>query len=88
MIATLLALLKARWALMKTRRLAIAVEKGRVGAMRAQAWGLVSSMIVNRDGGGSDSHCQRANFFPLVRTMIRAYHRISCCSGRSHRHCP
>ena len=37
MIATLLLLLKARWALMKTSRLAIAAERGRVGARRAQA---------------------------------------------------
>lgn len=54
MIATLLLLLKARWALMKTRRLARAAERGRVGARRAQAWGLVSRIIVSREGGGSE----------------------------------
>lgn len=52
-MATLFALLNARCALMKTRRLAMAVERGRVGARRAQAWGFVSSIIVKRDGGGS-----------------------------------
>lgn len=54
-MATLLALLKARWALMKTRRLAIAAEKEIVGARRAQAWGFVSRIIVKREGGGSVS---------------------------------
>ena len=38
---------------MKTRRLAIALESGRVSARRAQAWGFVSRMMVKRDGGGS-----------------------------------
>ena len=38
---------------MKTRRLAIAAERGRVGERRAQAWGFVSRIIVKRDGGGS-----------------------------------
>lgn len=54
MMATLLLLLKARWALMKTRRLAIAAERGRVGARRAQAWGFVSRIMVKREGGGSE----------------------------------
>jgi hypothetical protein len=36
-MATLFALLKARWASMKTERLAMAEEKGRVGERRAQA---------------------------------------------------
>lgn len=53
MIATLLALLKARWAPMKTRRLAMAEEKERVGARSAHAWGFVSRIIVKREGGGS-----------------------------------
>ena len=35
-MATLLALLKAKWAFMKTRRLAMAAESGRVGVRRAQ----------------------------------------------------
>lgn len=52
-MATLLALLKARWAFMKTRRLAMAAERGRVGARRAQALGFVSRIIVRREGGGS-----------------------------------
>ena len=38
---------------MKTRRLAIALERGRVSARRAQAEGFVSRMMVKRDGGGS-----------------------------------
>lgn len=54
MMATLLLLLKARWALMKTRRLAMAAERGRVGARRAQAWGFVSRIMVKREGGGSE----------------------------------
>lgn len=37
MIAIRLALLKARWAFMKTRRLAMAEERGRVGWRRVQA---------------------------------------------------
>ena len=53
-MATLLALLKARWASMKTRRLAIAAEKGKVEERRAQAWGFVSRITVRRDGGGSE----------------------------------
>ena len=38
---------------MKTRRLAMAVDRGRIGARRAQAWGFVSRMIVKREAGGS-----------------------------------
>ena len=38
---------------MKTRRLAMEAECGRMGARRAQACGFVSSIIVKRDGGGS-----------------------------------
>ena len=32
----------------------MAEERGRVGARRAQACGFVSSMIVKREGGGSE----------------------------------
>lgn len=39
---------------MKTRRLAIALEKGRVSERRAQALGFVSRMIVRSEGGGSN----------------------------------
>ena len=39
---------------MKTRRLAMAAERGRVGARRAQAWGFVSRIMVSREGGGSE----------------------------------
>ena len=38
---------------MKTRRFATAFERGRVSARRAQAWGFVSRIMVNSDGGGS-----------------------------------
>ena len=38
---------------MKTRRLEIAAERGRVGDRSAQAWGFVSRIMVRRDGGGS-----------------------------------
>ena len=39
---------------MKTRRFAIAFESGRVSERRAHAWGLVSRIMVRRDGGGSE----------------------------------
>lgn len=38
---------------MKTRMFAMAFERGRVSERSAQAWGLVSRMMVSRDGGGS-----------------------------------
>lgn len=38
---------------MKTRMLAMAVERGRVGDRSAQAWGFVSRMMVRREGGRS-----------------------------------
>ena len=38
---------------MKTRRLAIALERGRVSARRAQALGFVSMIMARRDGGAS-----------------------------------
>ena len=38
---------------MNTRRLAIALESGRVFDRRAQAFGFVSRIIVRREGGGS-----------------------------------
>lgn len=53
-MATSFAWLKARWAFMKTRRLASAFESGRVAARRAQALGFVSRIIVRREGGGSE----------------------------------
>lgn len=53
MIATLLLLLKARCALMKTSMLAMAAERGRVSRRRYQAWGFVSRIMVRREGGGS-----------------------------------
>ena len=59
MIATLLLLLKARWALMKTSMLAMAAERGRVSLRRYQAWGLVSMIMVRREGGGSGSSVSR-----------------------------
>lgn len=49
-----LLLLQAKWAFMKTRRMAIALEKGRVGERRAQAEGWVSRIMVRREGGGSE----------------------------------
>jgi hypothetical protein len=53
MTATWLAWLKAKWALINTRRLATAFASGRESASRAQAFGLVSRIIVRRVGGGS-----------------------------------
>ena len=41
---------------MKTRRVAIARERGRVEARRDHARGLVSRMMTRRDGGGSREH--------------------------------
>jgi len=38
---------------MKTRMLATAWERVRVGERSDQAWGFVSRMMVRRDGGGS-----------------------------------
>ncbi len=53
MIAMRLAWLMARWAFMKTRRLARVVERVRVEWRSAQALGFVSRIIVRREGGGS-----------------------------------
>jgi hypothetical protein len=53
MTATWLAWLQAKWALINTRRLAMAFASGRESASRAQAFGLVSRIIVRRVGGGS-----------------------------------
>jgi len=53
MTATLLALLKARWAFMKTRIFATAWERVRVCERKDQAWGFVSRTMVRREGGGS-----------------------------------
>lgn len=52
-MATWLALLKARWALTKTMMLATALERGRTSSRAAQARGLVSIMIVQREGSSS-----------------------------------
>ncbi len=38
---------------MKTRRLAIAFERGRVEERRVQAWGLVSRTMTRREGVGA-----------------------------------
>lgn len=38
---------------MKTKMFAMAFESGRVSERRAQAWGLVSRIMVSNDGGGS-----------------------------------
>lgn len=43
----------------------MAVESGRVGARRAQAWGLVSRIIANKDGGGSGQYSQSCRFFQI-----------------------
>jgi hypothetical protein len=52
MTATSLAFPLARCAFMKTRRLATALERGRMEERCAQACGFVSRMIARRDGGG------------------------------------
>ena len=69
---------------MKTRRWARAVEKGRVEERRDQAEGLVSRIIVRREGAGSEG---------TVSGFLRGWRgrtdRLrSCCSDRSHRGCP
>lgn len=51
--AILLPWLKARWALMKMSRFAIALERERVSERRAHALGFVSRIIVRRERGGS-----------------------------------
>lgn len=38
---------------MKTRRLAMAEERGRVEDRWAQAWGLVSRTMASKEGGGA-----------------------------------
>ena len=38
---------------MKTRRFEMALERGRIPERRAQAFGLVSRIMVRREGGGS-----------------------------------
>lgn len=50
MRATWLALLKARWALTKTRMFAMAREMGRVSERAAQARGFVSRTMERREG--------------------------------------
>lgn len=57
---------------MKTSRLAMAAERGRVGARRAQAWGFVSRIMVSREGGGSDG---------------MSWHQYQCCEKRLRREC-
>lgn len=70
---------------MKTRRLARAVERGRVGWRRAQALGLVSRIIVRREGGGSGEELVGVERgWPAGSTN----HRWSCCSGRSRLRTP
>ena len=53
MTATWFALLIAKWAFMKTRMFAIALERGRVLVRIAQACGFVSMIITRRDGAGA-----------------------------------
>jgi len=67
---------------MKTRRLAMAAERGRIGERRAQAWGFVSRIIVRREGGGS---VDLINVSSLERWVEGAYRQMSCRSGLSHR---
>lgn len=54
--ATSFAFPEARCAFMKTRRLAIADESGRVLDRCAQACGFVSRTIARRDGGGPEAN--------------------------------
>lgn len=51
--AILLPWLKARWALIKMSRFAIALERERVSDRRAHALGFVSRIIARRERGGS-----------------------------------
>ena len=83
-MATLFALLNARWASMKTRRLAIAAERGSVEERSAQAWGFVSRIIVRRDGGGSVGGTGSVSMRPW-KVKVKAYHQRSCRNGLSRR---
>lgn len=84
MMATLLLLLKARWALMKTRILAMAAERVRVGARRAQAWGFVSRIMVKREGGGSEESVSVLTWLRRL-WMFATCRQRSCCSGLNRR---
>lgn len=74
-MATSLALLKARWALMKTIRLAMNVLKGKVSERCVHDRGFVSMMTVKSEGGGSTkqhSACAWSHYgrFPTIRGSL------------------
>lgn len=83
MTATLLALLMAMWALMKTSRFAMILDRGNSFASKAQACGFVSRMIVNSDAG-TPAGCQSWDNFTdatqhtifTLRLTIRRIHGI------------
>lgn len=58
--------------MIKTRRFAMAFERGRVSARSAQAWGFVSRMMVMRDGGGSSVQ-EFSNIFFCRRLLLRDF---------------
>ena len=66
---------------MKTRMLAMAAERGRVGARRAQACGFVSMIMVSRDGGGSGGERRISGLWVDIGGGNAACRQKSCCSG-------
>lgn len=79
MTATSFLLPEARCALMKTRRLAMAEESGRVEARWAQAWGFVSRTIARRDGGGARLKVSFAYFALEVYTYCHPLESGGLC---------
>jgi len=55
---------------MKTRILATALERGRVAARSAQAWGFVSRMMTSNDGAGPKAGSDRG---PQVGVDIKTF---------------
>lgn len=70
---------------MKTRRLASAVDRGRVGWRSAQALGFVSRIMVRREGGGSGDGVSWGGAGGKGCSTNR---RWFCCSGRSRLRTP
>lgn len=85
MTATSFVLPEARCAFMKTRRLAMAEERGRpVEARWAQACGFVSRTIARREGGGAGLQCQYMTLCfagTYILTVICQYLAVCAING-------
>ena len=82
--ATWLALLIARWAFMKTRRLAIALERGSVPERRAQACGFVSRTMTRSEGDGPADYSVRKVVCEESVKTLRTYLPTPARSDLSH----